>query len=519
MIEFICNISNLQMELENKIIELNDLEKENQKLMETNKENDLKREKIIENLNLGMSELEEAKGYVKKLEEERNFLTKQSLEAQFKIDNLKNLENSQKEKIIKIENLLKERENTIADLNKLVEQQTLLENKLLEYKDKFHFQKEEFERIIYEKENLEKTKNFSEEKIHKMEISLREKELILKEFENKMNNYKVLYEDEKSKAALEQSLFKEKELEAKKEINRLSNNSEEKIKILEKLSNDILERERELNQEIKENDRLNYENVKYRNEYSLMIIENSKLNDKLREEEKNVKSMLEKIEFLNKDYFDIKQNYDIACLDSEESKKLNQELIKEIEINKSEKNNYYNLYEREKKEVFHKENQIRSLEKEINKKASIVNNMNKFSNLSLFNLKSGLKNILTMFDSYSLKLSVLKKEIITLDDEHTYDNNERNFNKKETDGEFNFKKFLLNDREKKYINFDRKRKDKNENLNYNLNEYYNNEDQKNLRGNNKRFLDFKSQAKDLIFNFENFEEWIDKVKVEINVNN
>jgi len=78
---------------------------------------------------------------------------------------------------------------------------------------------------------------------------------------------------------------------------------------------------------------------------------------------------------------------------------------------------------------------------------------------------------------------------------------------------------LLNDREKKYINFDRKRKDKNENLNYNLNEYYNNEDQKNLRGNNKRFLDFKSQAKDLIFNFENFEEWIDKVKVEINVNN
>jgi len=362
MIEFICDISQLQKELENQInftgelhTIISNLEKETQFMKQINKNNDLKREKIVENLSLGISELEETKIYVKKLEFEKNNLNSELSILKTEFENLNFNVKKENQKLEELQILIEEKDNTITDLSKLVDQQGLLEGKLLEYKDKFQLQNKEFEKILIEKENLEKKNYCFEENCKKMEFSLREKENLLKETEDKLSVYKNLFEDEKNKLGNNQNLFKEKESEFYKEKNSLNNLIEEHLKKVEKLNLENSALNKKLNHEIQNNEILRAENLRLNEDRNLKENEISKLLEKISDACKKENLLLEKLKLFNEDNLKFNQKYDNNILEIEELKKKNQETLNEIEILKKEKQQFLNIYEKEKKEF---ENEI-----------------------------------------------------------------------------------------------------------------------------------------------------------------
>jgi len=545
MIEFICDISQLQKELEHKLkeaLELNDviarLEKETHLLKQTNLDNDLKREKIVESLKIGIEELEETKVYVKKLETERNTLSVELSLIKLENEELQDYKKTNFDKISELEKTLCEKETTISDLNKLVDQQTLLENKLLEYKDKFQTQHQEFERVLSERDRLDKASSTAQEKAKQLEFTVRDKDLGLKELEDKLAVYKNLFEDEKKKTSNFHKNLKEKEFEFNKEINLLSILLEENNKKLEKNSFETCNLDKELNRELKEKEKLNQDLIKFESENALLNIEKAKLHDKLAEAAKKEKGCLEKIELLNRDYFDVKQKYDIACFDIEDAKKNYIQYEKEIEIFKSEKNQFLCMYEKEKKDVQIKESVIKALENEIHQKSKQLSNLSKISNLSFVNLKASFKNILNSFDCYNVKVSAVKNKMLFLDEvedtkEDDYEaldnkhalnvNNKReNYENKNNfdSNNFNFRKYVGKDRDKgkdnMNTNFDRKRNERNFNLNDIL---YNNKNPcKNFVDNcNKNKSQLNTHVKNIIYSIESFGEWIDIIKEEISV--
>lgn len=531
MIEFICDISNLQKQLEYKLKEslefkstIAQLEKETNFLKQTNVENDLKREKIVESLKMGLAELEETKIYVKKLETERNNLSAELNLIKPESENLQNLKRINANKISELEKTLEQKENLISDLNKLVDQQTLLESKLLEYKEKFLMQHQEFERVFSEKNCFEKATYAAQEKAKQLEFALKEKDLLLKEFEDKLTVYKNLFEEEKKNTCNLINNFSDKEFELNKEINRFKTLLEEIYKKFEKINFENSDLDKKLNKELKDNEKLNEDLIKLKNENALLNIENAKLNDKQVEAGKKEKGFLDKIELLNKDYFDVKQKYDIACFDLEDVKKNYIEYEKELEIFKGEKNQFLGLYEKEKRGVELKESLIKALENEIHHKSVLISNCNKISNLSFLNLKASFKNIMNSFDCYNVKLSGIKNKILFLNDvedkneDEVYDKiaiNRKEINDNKNDnGNFNFRKYVGKDKDKVNTNFDRKRNERN----FNLNEIYNNPSKNYDIGKSKeKQNELKAYVKEINYSVESFGEWIDIIKEEINV--
>ncbi len=196
------------------------------------------------------------------------------------------------------------------------------------------------------------------------------------------------------------------------------------------------------------------------------------------------------------------------------------------------------MYEKEKKDVQIKESVIKALENEIHQKSKQLSNLSKISNLSFVNLKASFKNILNSFDCYNVKVSAVKNKMLFLDEvedtkEDDYEaldnkhalnvNNKReNYENKNNfdSNNFNFRKYVGKDRDKgkdnMNTNFDRKRNERNFNLNDIL---YNNKNPcKNFVDNcNKNKSQLNTHVKNIIYSIESFGEWIDIIKEEISV--
>jgi hypothetical protein len=461
MIEFICDISNLQKELEIRLKEIMELnlktekqEKEIYHLKDINLENNLKREKIVESLQKGLIDLENTKELVISLEQEKSKLNSQLKDANLKnqnflVENLSLTDNEKRSKK-KIENLeiyLKEKETTIIELNKLVDQQNLLENKLSEYKEKFIYKNEEFEELYNQKNLLEKNLYSANLKIENLEINLKEKELNAHHFEDKFNLNKNLYEEELLKHQKNKLISEEKEIKLNRELNSSNEKIQENKRNLDQLSFQIIEVEKKNEESKKSNDFLIAENSKIRAEAITLnseilklkeicgnfeIIknennslredvkkfleknvdfnktktenlflekENNRLNERIKEFMKNEEIAYNEFNILHDDYSILKKNFDEANCTIDEGKNYIKNLEKNFE-------NY----------KYEKEREIKEIEKEIlilgNEKNKILEELSKEN--YLYNNEK--ERMIIDFEKEFEKFNFEKEKLISLVD-------------------------------------------------------------------------------------------------------
>ena len=494
MIEFICNISNLQRELESQIknnLELNLIcskqEKEINFMKQINIEMDMKKEKIIESLQIGINDLEEAKTRVKFLESDKTNLNVEIKEIKnlcekyktelvkaeseqnylnLQIENLKNTSDKNKNEIELLNNIINEKEDRIIDLNQLVDQQSLLENKILEYKEKFLKQNEDVEKILSEKKNLENDIFTFDKKYEKL---ITEKDLQNKKaeenilfYKDKLDDFKKLYEEEKQKSKEKINNETEKENILKRDYDYLRQSFEDYKMRTDNLikENKFIRGKYELDN--KEKDQLSLENLKIKNENTNLILEIGKSKEKITDLIKINEKHMKEYEILNRDYINLEKeikNKNQKNSENEENiilTKENNSLKRKIDnlnlqINRNllQIDNFKNIrkeYE-EKIETLKignekavKENQKNEYfnKKEISKKED-EDNSNNNSNFNFFNLNKYLKNLLTLIDHYSIISNKINEP---------YKNGQISKNKLENN--FTSEKFLI----KKYLNRD-----------------------------------------------------------------
>lgn len=489
MIEFICEISNLQNELKKKLIEISDLnlkimenEKEKESLKQTSSENEAKREKIVENLKIGMTELEAAKVHVKSLETEK-------LDLENKCNNLNNdlqIIKKEKEDLLEIEKDLRkiiiDKESQIEALTKLVDQQSLLEDKIFEYKDRFEKQNEEIENIILDRKKHEQHIDSLNKKQENYEKQIKEKETLIKILDDKIKYFQNLHEESNSKLIKTETLLEDKEKEHKANLSNFKQSIEDMLIKQDFINKELIETNKTLEAKVREKEELLFENLNLKKENDSNMISISNFERRMKSYIDNEEKLLDELKIINKENIKLKQNLNEACLEIEHYKKENDSL-------KLEKDKYVILYDREKKDTINKDKLLK----------------NKIGNFTLLNLKSAFKNLLNIFDKYFNKLALLKKNNFPCDDvkkERENQFNDFNFRKyvnKEYDS--NISRDLLNDNKKKsertIINV----------LDANIGF----EKEPTLEINNSENL------KDILSCIENFGDWISIIKEEINV--
>lgn len=355
---------------------INELRQEMDFLKETNDEMNSKKEKIKESLENGIRELEEAKERVRSLELEKEYLA----------DELNELKDYS-DKILKEYETCLERntllEKEIEDFRQQISDQTILENKLSEYKSNFEKLSQELENLIGDKDSLEdRVKSLGEEnsnligKNENLEKIVKDLNNSNKELNEKLDNSQKSIEKVKSKndelnRSLNQSLKLLSETERnlnnlQSEFGKLKKESEESNSKLQNLQTNY-------DSIVKEKEAMGKEVAKFKSDNNQLMLENDKFRIEANEFSNNFNKILQQYETTNKNYKNLETLYN-------ETKMEKENLIKELSITKEKVGN----------EEYNKVKEINKLTNQMNTIKSEKSEMETFLNTEITKLKEQL---------------------------------------------------------------------------------------------------------------------------------